>query len=101
MCTLSLRSDKIRLCSQDQELLPPALQFLPSTKTREPDHVLRLTHVETLLLLCATHWGREHLRHNGVYQIVRALHENEQVDQVNNLVYVFFLLPNYKSLIRT
>ncbi|KAI0077761.1 DUF383-domain-containing protein [Panus rudis PR-1116 ss-1] len=66
----------------DQELLPPSLQFLPPTKKREADPVIRLTHVETLLLFCTTYWGREYLRANGVYQIIRALHENEEVDKV-------------------
>ncbi|KAJ3552983.1 hypothetical protein NM688_g3860 [Phlebia brevispora] len=65
-----------------QDLLPPALQFLPATKTREPDAVIRMTHVETLLLLCTTFWGREYLRAHGVYEIVRALHENEKDDKV-------------------
>jgi len=68
---------------EDQERLPPALQFLPPTKTREPDYILRLTHVETLLLLCTTRWGRDFLRANGVYEIVRATHENETVDKVS------------------
>ena len=67
---------------KDQEKLPSALQFLPPTKTREPDPVIRLTHVETLLLLCTTHWGRQYLRGHGVYEVVRALHENETVDKV-------------------
>ncbi|OBZ73605.1 Protein HGH1 [Grifola frondosa] len=71
---------------EEQELLPPALQFLPPTKTREPDPVIRLTHVETLLLLCSTRWGRDHLRQNGVYEIVRALHENEKVDKISEHV---------------
>lgn len=71
------------LVSQDQERLPPALQFLPPTKTREPDYILRLTHIETLLLLCTTRWGRDFLRTNGVYEIVRATHENETVDKVS------------------
>ncbi|PCH44447.1 DUF383-domain-containing protein [Wolfiporia cocos MD-104 SS10] len=71
---------------EDQELLPSALQFLPPTKTREPDPVLRLTHVETLLLLCTTRWARDYLRQNGVYEIVRALHENEQVDKISEHV---------------
>ncbi|KAH9933384.1 DUF383-domain-containing protein [Fomitopsis serialis] len=71
---------------EDQELLPPALQFLPATKTREPDSVLRLTHVETLLLLCTTRWGRDYMRSHGVYEIVRALHENEQVDKISEHV---------------
>ena len=60
-----------------QEQLPEALQFLPPTKQREPDAVLRLTHVETLLLLCTTQWGRDYLRTHGVYEVVQALHEQE------------------------
>ncbi|EGN95120.1 hypothetical protein SERLA73DRAFT_77131 [Serpula lacrymans var. lacrymans S7.3] len=68
---------------EEQERLPSALQFLPSTKTREPDNVLRLTHVETLLLLCTTRWGREYLRANGVYEVVRGAHANETVDKVS------------------
>ena len=71
---------------QDQEKLPAALQFLPPTKTREPDPVLRQTHVETLLLLCTTHWGREYLRNHGVYEVVRALHEDEEVDRVRSML---------------
>ena len=70
---------------QDQEKLPAALQFLPPTKTREPDPVLRQTHVETLLLLCTTHWGREYLRNHGVYEVVRTLHEKEEVVAVSIL----------------
>lgn len=68
---------------EDQEKLPEALQFLPPTKIREPDEVLRLTHVETLLLLCHTRFGRDFLRDNGVYEIVRATHENETVDKIS------------------
>ncbi|KAL7280325.1 hypothetical protein ACG7TL_005242 [Trametes sanguinea] len=71
---------------EDQELLPPALQFLPPTKEREPDPVIRLTHVETLLLLCTTRWGRDYLRTHGVYEVVRALHENEEVEKVSEHV---------------
>ncbi|KAA1468932.1 DUF383-domain-containing protein [Dentipellis sp. KUC8613] len=71
---------------EDQELLPPALQFLPPTKKREPDPVLRLVHVETLLLLCTSRWGRDYLRNNGVYEVVRALHEQETVDKISEHV---------------
>lgn len=60
----------------------PALQFLPPTKTREADPSIRLTHVETLLLLCHTRWGRDYLREHGTYEIVRATHECETVDKV-------------------
>ncbi|KAI0321559.1 DUF383-domain-containing protein [Amylostereum chailletii] len=66
----------------DQELLPASLQFLPPTKKRDPDPILRLLHVETLLLFCTTRWGRDHLRNNGVYQVIRALHEQESDDRV-------------------
>ncbi|KAG8215079.1 hypothetical protein J3R82DRAFT_8500, partial [Butyriboletus roseoflavus] len=68
---------------EDQEKLPSALQFLPPTKKREPDSVLRLTHVETLLLLCTTRWGRDFLRAKGVYEIIRATHLEETVDEVS------------------
>jgi Domain of unknown function (DUF384)/Domain of unknown function (DUF383) len=66
-----------------QEQLPVALQFLPPTKKRESDPVLRLTHVESLLLLCTTRWGRDHLRTHGVYEVVRTLHEQETNDAVS------------------
>ncbi|KAI0305999.1 hypothetical protein B0F90DRAFT_1874081 [Multifurca ochricompacta] len=69
-----------------QEQLPEALQFLPLTKKRESDAVLRLTHVETLLLLCTTRWGRDYLRMHGVYEVVRALHEQETNDAVSEHV---------------
>jgi hypothetical protein len=69
---------------EDQEKLPDALQFLPPTKTREPDSAIRLIHVETLLLLCHTRLGRDYLREHGVYEIVRAAHENETVDKVGD-----------------
>ncbi|KAG1732385.1 hypothetical protein EDB19DRAFT_1896775 [Suillus lakei] len=68
---------------EDQEKLPSALQFLPSTKKREADSVLRLTHIETLLLLCTTRWGRDYLRDHGVYEIVRGAHMEETVDKVS------------------
>jgi len=67
---------------EDTDLLLPALQFLPPTKAREIDPVLRLTHIETLLLLCSTRWGRDNLRANGVYPIIRVMHETETDDAV-------------------
>jgi Domain of unknown function (DUF383)/Domain of unknown function (DUF384) len=66
-----------------QEQLPDALQFLPQTKQREPDAVLRLTHIEALLLLCTTLWGRDYLRTHGVYEVVRALHEQDTNEAVS------------------
>ncbi|KAJ7777173.1 hypothetical protein B0H16DRAFT_1504558 [Mycena metata] len=68
---------------EDQEKLPDALQFLPPTKVRETDGAIRLMHIETLLLLCHTRWGRDYLREHGVYEIVRATHENETVEKIS------------------
>ena len=76
---------------QDQERLLPALQFLPDSKKREIDPVLRLTHVESLLLLGTTRWGREQLRTSGVYEIVRTMHEKETDDKVCFRFYVAVL----------
>ncbi|KAF9266715.1 DUF383-domain-containing protein [Marasmius fiardii PR-910] len=68
---------------EDQEKLHPSLQFLPPDKTREPDSTLRLSLVETLLLLSHTRWGRDFIRGNGVYEIIRAAHEVESVDKIS------------------
>ncbi|EKM82038.1 hypothetical protein AGABI1DRAFT_119047 [Agaricus bisporus var. burnettii JB137-S8] len=67
----------------DQEKLLEPLQFLPSTKQREEDPTIRLTHIETLILLCHTRWGRDYLRNHGVYQIIRVTHEHESIDKVS------------------
>ncbi|THH15754.1 hypothetical protein EW146_g4786 [Bondarzewia mesenterica] len=66
---------------EEQELLPAVLQFLPPTKKREPDPALRLMLVETLLLLCTTRWGRDHLRSNGVYEVI-----SEHVERLVNIL---------------
>ncbi|KAF8649277.1 hypothetical protein AX16_005905 [Volvariella volvacea WC 439] len=68
---------------EDQEKLLEPLQFLSPDKKREQDTVIRLTHVESLLLLCHTRWGRDYQRQHGVYEIVRATHENETVDKIS------------------
>ncbi|KAI5121883.1 hypothetical protein M0805_001089 [Coniferiporia weirii] len=71
---------------EDQEKMPPALQLLPETKKREADEVLRLTHVETLILLCTTRAGRDVLRDNGVYEIVRAMHLSEPIEKISEQI---------------
>ncbi|KAF8738707.1 AICARFT/IMPCHase bienzyme, partial [Rhizoctonia solani] len=63
---------------EDMDKLPASIQFLPDTKKREPDRFIRLTHIETLLLLCTTRPAREFLRVNGVYEVVQKMHETEQ-----------------------
>ena len=70
---------------EDQEKMPAALQFLDSSKTREADPILRLMLVETLLLLCTRRWGRDYLRANGVYEIIRAAHLVETDNKVCSL----------------
>ncbi|KAF8621882.1 hypothetical protein AX15_007438 [Amanita polypyramis BW_CC] len=67
---------------EDQEKLLEPLQFLPLTKRREPDSVIRLTHIEALLLFCHTRWGRDYLRNHGAYEIIRAAHENDADEKV-------------------
>jgi len=67
----------------EQDKLPLSLQFLPDTKVRERDHVLRLVHVEALLLLCTSRWGRDFLRTHGAYEIVRVCHETETDEKVS------------------
>ena len=73
---------------QDQEKLLEPLQFLPPTKTRDKDPSIRLTLIETLLLLCHTRWGRDYLRSHGVYEIIRTADQNERVKNV----YIYFVL---------
>lgn len=68
---------------EDQDKLPLSLQFLPPTKKRESDSVIRLTHIETLLLLCTTRFGRDFLRKNGTYEIIKHTHMEETVDKIS------------------
>ena len=70
------------------------LQFLPDTKKREPDPVLRLTIVEALLLLCTTRAGRDRLRNNGVYEIVKVMHLSEQDEKVSHMLLPLSYEPN-------
>lgn len=73
------------------DLLLPELQFLPSTKVREKDPVLRTTHLESLLLFCTDRAGRDILRSSGVYEIIRMLHESEDNENVCYLISSRFL----------
>ncbi|RSH87013.1 hypothetical protein EHS25_003501 [Saitozyma podzolica] len=61
----------------EMDKLPATLQFLPPTKQREKDTVLRMMCVEILLLLATTFTGRETLRQRGAYYVVRELHKVE------------------------
>ncbi|KAF8605988.1 DUF383-domain-containing protein [Ceratobasidium sp. AG-I] len=63
---------------EDMDKLPASVQFLPDSKKREVDPFIRLTHIETLLLLCTTREAREYMRANGVYEVVQKMHETEE-----------------------
>ncbi|EPY50221.1 eukaryotic protein [Schizosaccharomyces cryophilus OY26] len=62
------------LDEEDMEGMFDELQLLPDDKKREPDLFVMKTHVESLILLCATRDGREHLRTRKLYPIIRELH---------------------------
>ncbi|KAK9318201.1 hypothetical protein V1522DRAFT_397288 [Lipomyces starkeyi] len=65
--------------------LPDELQLLPPDKKREPDHEILRVHVESLVLLGSTHYGRDFMRNNGVYPFIRELHlavENDDVREI-------------------
>ncbi|KAG8718320.1 hypothetical protein FRC08_005466 [Ceratobasidium sp. 394] len=63
---------------EDMDKLPASIQFLPDTKKREADPFIRLTHIETLLLLCTTRPAREYMRIKGVYEVIQKMHETEE-----------------------
>ncbi|TRM65418.1 hypothetical protein BD626DRAFT_398869 [Schizophyllum amplum] len=71
---------------EDTEKLPPALQFLPPEKEREKDAPTRHTLLEALLLLATTRAGREKLRSNGVYEVVRGAHLVEGVEGIHETI---------------
>ncbi|WWD20849.1 hypothetical protein CI109_105326 [Kwoniella shandongensis] len=70
----------------EMEKLPPTLQFLPPTKERERDTVLRMMCIEILLLLSTTFTGREALRNRGAYYVVREAHKVEKDQQIINSI---------------
>lgn len=54
--------------------LPVDLQYLPSDKQREPDADIRKMLIEAIMLLTATASGRQQVRDQGAYLILRELH---------------------------
>ncbi|KAI4493185.1 hypothetical protein M0802_009602 [Mischocyttarus mexicanus] len=67
---------------EENDKLPLDLQYLPSTKEREPDPDIRVMLLEALEQLCATKKGREILRSNNTYLILRELHKSEKCKEV-------------------
>ncbi|XP_059021462.1 protein HGH1 homolog [Mustela lutreola] len=62
---------------EEMERLPVDLQYLPPDKQREPDADIRKMLVEAVMLLTATAAGRQQVRRQGAYLILRELHSWE------------------------
>ncbi|XP_034180973.1 protein HGH1 homolog [Osmia lignaria lignaria] len=63
---------------EDNDKLPVSLQYLPETKKREQDLDIRIMLLEALTQLCSTKKGREILRKNNTYVILREYHKWEK-----------------------
>uniref|UniRef100_A0A2K5EHM2 Protein HGH1 homolog n=1 Tax=Aotus nancymaae TaxID=37293 RepID=A0A2K5EHM2_AOTNA len=59
---------------EEMERLPVDLQYLPPDKQREPDADIRKMLVEAIMLLTATAPGRQQVRDQGAYLVLRELH---------------------------
>ncbi|RKO87495.1 hypothetical protein BDK51DRAFT_40559 [Blyttiomyces helicus] len=72
----------------DEEMdgMPDELQLLESDKSREPDDKIRLSLVETLVLLTTTRPGRDILRAKKVYSVVKKLHLVETDDAIREAI---------------
>lgn len=62
---------------EEMNRLPVDLQYLPPDKQRESDGDIRKMLVEAIMLLTATGIGRQHVRDQGSYLILRELHSWE------------------------
>lgn len=73
------------LSDDEIECMFESLQFLESTKRREPDEFTMTILLDALLLLCTTKQGRNHLRRRQTYPIIRQLHldfhDSEEVSE--------------------
>ncbi|KAL7300543.1 hypothetical protein TKK_0006540 [Trichogramma kaykai] len=63
---------------EENDKLPIDLQYLPETQEREQDPDLRVMLLESLLWLCSGKVGREFLRENNIYIILREYHKWEK-----------------------
>ncbi|CAG9790616.1 unnamed protein product [Diatraea saccharalis] len=66
---------------EEMDKLPIDLQYLPKEKRRETDIDIRKMILETLNKLCTKRTGREMLRENGVYYVLREYHKWEKDPQ--------------------
>lgn len=68
---------------ETNEKLPIELQYLDAAKKRESDPDIRIMLLESLSQLCATRHGRNYMRDQGAYEILRELHRFECTDEGN------------------
>ncbi|XP_004618767.2 protein HGH1 homolog [Sorex araneus] len=69
---------------EEMERLPVDLQYLPPDKLREPDADIRKMLIEAVMLLTATALGRQQVRDQGAYLILRELHSWEPEPDVRS-----------------
>uniref|UniRef100_A0A8C8VSV4 Protein HGH1 homolog n=1 Tax=Peromyscus maniculatus bairdii TaxID=230844 RepID=A0A8C8VSV4_PERMB len=62
---------------EEMDRLPVDLQYLPPDKQREPDADIRKMLIEAIMLLTATAPGRQQIRDQGAYLILRELYNWE------------------------
>jgi hypothetical protein len=82
---LPLMSGADNYADAETDALPEELQLLASDVGREPDLNVLKTHVETILLLTSTREGRERLRADGVYPVIRECHLAVEDDEVREV----------------
>lgn len=70
---------------EELDELPEELQLLPPDKARESDNEILCVHVESLVLLGSTLYGRDFMRNTGVYPIIRELHLAVEDDNVREI----------------
>ncbi|CAB4411873.1 unnamed protein product [Rhizophagus irregularis] len=72
--------------TDDMEGMPDDIQLLPPEKKREPDSHLRITLLESLVLLTTTKQGRDILRQKKVYPVIRQMHLVEKDENVGEII---------------
>jgi len=75
------------LNKEDIDKLPEKLKNLDGKHKIEPEIEIRVTLLESILLLCVTREGREYLRENGVYPLIRELDKESKNDKVTDVAY--------------
>ncbi|CAD5121627.1 DgyrCDS10121 [Dimorphilus gyrociliatus] len=70
----------------EMEKLPIELQYLPGDKKREPVAEIRKLLIQTIHRLTVTKFGRDFIKDNGAYYILRELHKVEEHPGVMNVL---------------